>query len=200
MRNILAFAAILFAPVLAYAAPGVDPCHLLGAGYCDASAGETIINTGIAQTGLLFAGIAGGASVLFAIIGGAQMLLSFGNESQITKGRNALIFALGGFALVLASQAIVSFVVANAAAESLDTASNPFITLMAGMVQIMLRVLNSIFVIVMVVAGIRMIIGHGKSDEFNKAKQALIFATAGAFVVNVSHALVRGIFATGFGA
>lgn len=200
MRKILSFAAFLLAPVLAYAAPGVDPCGVLGVGYCDASLGEGIINTGISQTGLLFAGIAGGAAVLFGVIGGAQMLLSLGNDSQVTKGRNALIFALGGFALVLASQAIVSFSVANASAAGLHTSTNPFVTLMASIVAIMLRVLNSVFVIVMVAAGIRMIISHGKSDEFNKAKQTLIFAVAGAFVINVAHTLVRGIFATGFGA
>ncbi|PIQ75958.1 hypothetical protein COU78_03260 [Candidatus Peregrinibacteria bacterium CG10_big_fil_rev_8_21_14_0_10_49_24] len=200
MRKILSFSIFLLAPVLAYAAPGVDPCGVLGVGYCDATMGQTIINNSISQTGLLFAGIAGGAAVLFGVIGGAQMLLSLGNESQVTKGRNALIFALGGFALVLASQAIVSFSIANAQSVGLNTSTNPFITLMSAIVTIMLRILNSIFVIVMVGAGIRMIIGHGKSDEFNKAKQTLIFAVGGAFVINVAHALVRGILATGFGA
>lgn len=193
--------ALLLAPIAALAAPpGVDPCSALGGGFCDATAGQSIIDNGIRQTGLFFVGIAGGASVLFAVIGGVQMLTSVGNESQVSKGRNALIFALLGFALVLGSQAVVSFTVASAGVAGLDSASNPFIALMAGIVRAILVAFNAIFVIVMVFSGIRMVAGSGKSDEFNKAKQSLIFAIVGAFVINVAHALVRGIFATGFGA
>jgi len=189
---------ILLAPVAAYAAPGIDPCWTLGAGFCNSSAGQSIIDNGLAQTGLLFAGLGGGAAVLFAVIGGAQLLLSFGDESKITKGRNSLIFSLAGFALLLASQSIVSFSVSSAQAAGLEAGSNPFITLMAAIVQAIIMALNSVFVIVMVVAGIRMVIGHGKSDEFSKARQSLIYAIVGAFFVNAAHALVRGILATGF--
>ena len=191
---------LLFAPVAAIAAPpGIDPCWTLGAGFCDSAAGQSVIDDGIVRTGLLFAGLAGAAAVLFAVIGGAQLLLSFGDESKITKGRNSMIFALGGFALVLASEAIVSFVVASAGAGRLHTASNPFIGGMQLITNTIVVALNILFVLVMVVSGIRMVIGHGKSDEFTKARQALIYAVAGAFFVNVAHALVRGILATGFG-
>src|SRR3989339_1448153 len=124
---------LLFAPVAAIAAPpGIDPCWTLGAGFCDSAAGQSVIDDGIVRTGLLFAGLAGAAAVLFAVIGGAQLLLSFGDESKITKGRNSMIFALGGFALVLASQAIVSFVVASAGAGGVYTARNPVLRGMPG--------------------------------------------------------------------
>lgn len=200
MSRTLFFFGILIAPIAAFAAaPGVDPCWTLGGGFCDSVAGESVIDDGLSQTGLLFAGLGGAAAVLFAIIGGAQLLLSFGDESKITKGRNSLIFSLAGFALVLASQSIVSFVVASAQSSGLESsADNPLIALMATISQIIITALNIIFVIVMVVAGIRMVIGHGKSDEFSKARQSLIYAVVGALFVNAAHALVRGVLATGF--
>ena len=191
------FIGLMLAPVAAFAAlPPVIPCS-----FCDVSLGNSIINNGIAQLGLFFAGLGGGAAVLFGVIGGAQVLLSFGDESKITKGRNSLIFSLAGFALVLASQAIVSFTVASAGNAALEVAGgvNPLLSLMTGIVGALLTALNSLFVLVMVVAGVRMVIGHGKQEEFGKARQTLIYAIVGAFIVNVSHALVSGVLATGFG-
>jgi len=196
MSRLSFIASLVFAPVAAYAAPPpVSPCV-----FCNATLGNSIIDNGIAQLGLFFAGLGGGAAVVFAVIGGAQVLLSFGDESKITKGRNSLIFSLAGFALLLASQAIVSFTVASAGAAMLDVGGgvNPLLSLMTGVVQALLIALNSLFVLVMVVAGVRLVIGR-KQEEFGKARQMLIYAIVGAFFVNVSHAFVRGILATGFG-
>jgi hypothetical protein len=56
---------------------------------------------------LYFAGI---IAVLFLIIGGYYYLTSRGNEEQATKGRQTLIYALLGLAIVILSYVIVSVI------------------------------------------------------------------------------------------
>lgn len=177
-------------------APGIDPCSTIGG--CSLSGGG-IIALVIQNTAALFVSIAAGASVLFVVVGGFQMLLSFGNDSTVTKGKNSVMFALGGFALVLAAQAIVSFVVNNAIGGGLVLATvNPAVSLMGVAVRMMLSVFNVAFALVAIGSAIRMVVAHGKSDEFGKARSALIFSIVGAVIVNVARALVNIILTAGF--
>lgn len=170
------------------AQPSVDPCGAIGG--CTLN-GELIMSVTAQNIAALFISVAAGASVLFVIFGGFQMLTSFGNETNSTKGRNAVLFALGGFALTLASQAIVSFTINSALSANLQNASNnPALSLMATAVRQMMNVFNIIFVIVAIGAGFRMVLGHGKSDEFTKARTTLIYAIAGAVIINVARALI----------
>ncbi len=174
----------------------VDPCQKIGG--CSTNA-QGLISLGIQNTAAVFISVAAGAAVLFVVTGGVQMLLSFGNDSMISKGRNSIIFALGGFALTLASQAIVSFVISRSISGGLAVASaNPALALMRVAVDGMLSVFNAIFVVVAVGAGLRMIVGHGKSEEFTKAKTMLIYAVAGAVAINIAKALVNVILNAGF--
>lgn len=178
------------------AVQAIDPCATIGG--CQANAQTFIFPTAINNVAALFVAVAAGASVVFVVYGGFLMLLSFGDESRVTKGRNSVIFALGGFALALASQAIISFIVNTSAANSLHTASgNPALALMKVAVDVMLGVFNTVFLLVAVTAGIRLVVGSGKSDQFGKAKTQLIFAVAGAIVINVARALVNIVLTAG---
>lgn len=198
MKRLL-IAIILLIPSLAVAAPpqpGVDPCA--GIGGCSTD-GVLIMSTAVQSTAALFVAVAAGASILFVVVGGFLMLLSFGNESTSTKGRNSVIFALGGFALTLSAQAIVSFIINSAFSTGLqNSAANPALGLMATAVYIMMSVFNVIFVLIMIGAGFRMVLGHGKSDEFSKARNTLIYAIVGAVVINVARAIVNVILTAGF--
>ena len=176
--------------------PGVDPCS--GIGGCERN-GQALIGLAVQNVAAVFVAVAAGAAVLFVVVGGFQMLISFGNESTATKGRNSVIFALSGFALTLAAQAIISFVVNCAFAGNIHlTSTNPALTLMATAVNIMMSVFNVVFALVAIGAGFRMVLGHGKSDEFTKARSTLLFAIIGAVVINVARALVNIVLTTGF--
>jgi len=195
MKRSLFFAGILLAPLLAFAQDGA--CGVIGSSFCDPSGGNAVISNGLTQLGKFFVGIAAGASVLFGVFGGMQLLLSFGDESKITKGRNSMIFSLASFALVLASQAIVSITVGEVG--DLTDTQNPFLDIMKVAVSMMVNSLNAVFVLIMILTGIRMVIAEGKSDEFSKAKKAFIYAFVGAFFVNLSRAFVQGILHSSFG-
>lgn len=198
MRRLVIAIALLL-PSLAAAQPpqpGVDPCGSIGG--CSTNA-EGIIAVASQNTAALLVAIAAGASVLFVVYGGFQMLISFGDESAVTKGRNAVLFALGGFALTLSAQAIVSFVISRAfQADLQNAADNPGLAVMAAAVGLMMSVFNIVFVIIALGAGFRMVLGHGQSDEFNKARTTLIYAVIGAIVINVARALVNVVLTAGF--
>lgn len=143
----------------------------------------------------VFLSIAGGVTVLFVVWGGAQMIVNFGDESAITKGRQNVIQGIIGFAVVLVSQAVITFV-ANRSA-GIEFSENPFLDLMQLGVNVILAVFNIVFVAVMVFAGFRMVIGRGEQDEFGKAKTTLTGAILGAVLVNTAYAFVKAVISIG---
>lgn len=174
--------------------PGADPCTFLGAARCGTSTAGIIalVNTAIVSIATFLA-IGGGAlAVLYTVIGGSQMLLSFGDEGRFTRGRTSVIWALVGFGLVLGSQMIVNFIAGQA--NLAMSAPAPLLKIMEVIVTSVLGLLNVAFVIIIMAAGVRAIIGRGKQEEFTQAKHAIGFAIAGALIVNLARALATATF------
>ncbi|MDA1208923.1 MAG: hypothetical protein O2904_02725 [bacterium] len=192
---ITAFAFILFPFDALAASLGATACSV-GSVACDGTLGSGMISSLLESLGKIFLAGAAGFAILFVVYGGFMMLMSFGDESKVTKGRNAVIFSLGGFALTLVSQTIVSFVVTKygSLAGAAPSSGGPLIDVMEISVGIMLGAFNAVFALIAVVAGIRFVISHGKTDEAQKAKTMIIWAVIGALVINTAHVLVRGIF------
>lgn len=59
-------------------------------------------------TGML--AIAGVTAVIFIIVGGIQMLLAVGNEEQIKKAKNTLLWSIVGLVIAILAAAIVQIV------------------------------------------------------------------------------------------
>lgn len=144
----------------------------------------------IAPATNILVGLSAGLSVLFVVWGGAQMILSFGDDSKVSQGRNSVIWALAGLALTLASQVVVAFVAARASAISTGTTFNPLIESLTGIVASMVMLFNITFGIVIIAAGFRMVLGRGESDQFEAGRRMVIWAIAGAIVANLANALV----------
>ena len=196
--SIITFA-LVTVPSVAFAAPptpGVDPCGRIGG--CSTN-GQELIGILIQNTASVFVSVAAGLSVLFIVVGGFQLILGFGNDGMITKGKHSVYYALGGFALALSSQAIVSFVLNSAYAGGLATAvDNPALAVMRVMVDTMLNVFNAVFVAIIVIAGTRMVINHGKQEDITSSRSTLKHAVIGAALVNIARALVHIILTAGF--
>jgi hypothetical protein len=179
-------------PAHAAPLPGADPCTFVpnAPPNCTTTATMDAMLNAIASNFGDFLVVGGGAlCVLFTAIGGLQMLLSFGDESKFTRGRNSVIWALIGFAVVLGTQVIVNFVAAGALAAAANTA--PFLKLMEQVVAAILVLMNVIFAIIITAAGIRAIIARGSSEDYTAAKKAVGFAIAGALMINLSRALAE---------
>lgn len=146
--------------------------------------------------GSLLVDVAAGGTVLFVVIGGAQMLLSGGDDSKGAKGKNSIIYAIIGFIITVSAQGILDFV-RNAAGDVAD-ADNPFLAAEAAAVEAMLTVFNIIFVGVAFYAGLKLIMARGKTDEYTKGINMLIWAIIGAIVINLAYSIVSSISSLGF--
>ncbi|MDO8648300.1 MAG: hypothetical protein Q7R81_00790 [Candidatus Peregrinibacteria bacterium] len=134
--------------------------------------------------------LAAGGAVIFTVWGGVQMLLSMGDETKITKGKQGVIYALLGLGLALVSQTIVEFV----STENYGQGNNEeflFGGLLPAAVRIILLLFNVAFLIVLMFAGTRMVLSGGKSDEYTKGTATIRWAIIGAIVVNLGRALVE---------
>jgi len=143
----------------------------------------------------LLVAIIAGVSVLFVMYGGALMLISLGDESRFTTGKNSIIYALVGFAIALVSQSVVAFVEFQATGVVTVSAAtgNPALALIHIAINSMLYLFNAVFAAIMIFAGFRLLIGRGKSEELEAAKKMLIYAGMGAIIINVAKAMVFAV-------
>lgn len=199
MKRLRALLGIVAASLMAFAAhaapfPGADPCTFLGATHCGTTTAGVVamVNTAIVAIATFLAVGGGGLAVLYAVVGGFQMLLSFGDEGKFTRGRTSVTWALVGFGLLLGSQMIVNFIAGQASIAMSDPA--PLLKLMEVVVSSILGLLNVFFVIIIMAAGVRAIIGRGKQEEFTQAKHAVGFAIAGALIINLARAVATAVF------
>ena len=139
--------------------------------------------------------IASGLAVLFVVIGGAFMVLNMGNESLAEKGRKGVIYSLIAFGIALSSQAIISFVVVRSMDIDPDA---PVLSLIRITMGSMLYVFNTAFAIAMIYYGYKLLIARGQQGELDSVKKGLMYTVAGAFIVNLSFALVRAVSLLGF--
>jgi hypothetical protein len=175
--------------------PGADPCTYLGAAArCGTNTAGVIamVNTIIVAIATFLAVGGGALAVLYTVIGGFQMLLSFGDEGKFTRGRTSVTWALVGFGLLLGSQMIVNFIADKASQAAANPA--PLLKVMEVVVSSILGLLNVFFLIIITAAGVRAIIGRGKQEEFTQAKHAIGFAIAGALIINLARALAIATF------
>ncbi|MDD5103735.1 MAG: hypothetical protein PHX93_05025 [Candidatus Peribacteraceae bacterium] len=173
------------------AAPAQDPC----VGVPGGCAPVNMLLPFIPVIGSLLVGVAGGGAVLFVIIGGVQMILSMGDEGAGTKGKTSMFYAIGGFMLALASQAIVTFVQTRAA--PLAGAATPHLDFMAAAVGAILSLLNVAFIGIVIYSAFRLVIAWGKSDAYQKAMNAILWAIIGTLIINAANAIVHAVLRLG---
>ncbi len=136
-----------------------------------------------------------GLTMLFTIVGGATMVMNFGNDTNIEKGKKGIYFALIGWAITLGSQAIVSFAVARA---SIVDPNNVVFDFERTIVMSMLYVFNSVFALMMIFYGFKLVLGRGEQAELDSAKKGIRWTVVGAITINLSYALVRATTNLGF--
>lgn len=134
--------------------------------------------------------IVGAAALLGIIWGGVLMLASQGDDGKVGNGRKSVLYSLGGLALALSANALVSFFVTedwgNLAGGDLL-----FEGLFPAAIRIILTLFNIGVIIVIIFAGFRMAMSRGKQDDFRRGSMAIMWAAIGAIVVNASKAIIQ---------
>ena len=133
-------------------------------------------------------------SVLLIVWAGFNMVIAFGDEGKVSQFKWGVINVLLGLILAISSQVIVAFIGTQPVLATGD-ATNIVTAIFTTGIVILKGLLNVTFLIVIVFAGIRMVYAQGKQDEFSKARSMIIWAIAGAVVVNLSVALINALLA-----
>lgn len=115
------FASLLFlaAPQPAFAQPAVDRARdkLLkvgqGTGLGATQESDTQIYARVAQVINAVLGLSGILAAIYLIVGGIKWLRAGGNEQNVTEAKATIRTAIIGLIVILASYAIVNFVVAR---------------------------------------------------------------------------------------
>ncbi len=160
-----------------------------GAGPANIVYSAIVGSGGIAQMMLR---IAAGLAVLFIIAAGVQMVISMGDESKITQYKWAMAYSLIGFCVVIVAQFIIASVGSEDYGQLGDATNLPF-NILANAARLLRTVLNALFILIMVVAGLRMLYAQGKSDEFETGKKMLTWAIVGAVLINLAAAFVTAV-------
>lgn len=66
----------------------------------------------------IFSIVVGTVSVIMIIVGGFRYIISGGDSTGVTAGKNTILYAIVGLVIVLFSQVIVRFVISNFATAS----------------------------------------------------------------------------------
>jgi hypothetical protein len=130
-----------------------------------------------------------GLSLICIIVAGLQMMTSLGDDSNISKQKWAIFYALAGLMVAILSQSLVSAVTTyQYVIGSPDVVVGEIFKLV---VNVLLTLTNTVLVTVIIINGYKMLLAQGKSDEFNRARQGVLWAIAGAIVINLSYSIVR---------
>ncbi len=167
------------------------PCVTTVPGGCNAGAENfpmrVLTGGGNGGLAMMMLQVAAGLAVLFIVWAGIQMLISLGDEGKITQYKWAIAYSLIGLTVAILSQLLVSTV----GTQTLPTGSSDLpLTLLSTAVYILRTLLNAIFLIIIVVAGLHMVYAQGKSEDYEKGKKMMYWAITGAVIVNLSAALV----------
>ncbi len=161
---------------------------------CDAGPSNVFAETAIpAITDLLLKTAAAGA-ILAIMWGGFLMVMSNGDDAKGQNGRKSITFGLGGLALALSANSLVSFFVTEDFGQGSAGGGGAdflFSSLFPAAVRIILAIFNVAVAMVVIFAGIRMAMSKGKSDQFSKGGSTIMWACLGAIVVNAARAIVE---------
>lgn len=173
---------LLFFPAFSFGGlcEGLDPT------LCTPS--NVVMEKVLPETAALLLRIVAGLSVLFIVWGGILMLISMGDDTKTAQAKWAIIYSLIGLFGAILSQAFIGTV-----AQAPLTGAVTEATVIQTAVKHLVNAVNVIFLSVIIFAGIRMLMGQGQPEEFNRAKKLIMWAIAGAVIVNVARTLVRAV-------
>lgn len=180
---------LLALPTVALALDQYPPIICTGLFGCGADPSNLILTNALPTAGAILVQLAAGGAIIAIAIAGVQMGVSYGDDGAITNARKAILYALGGLALVLSATSIVSFV--STENYGFSFGGGDIVSVMAAIIRIMMTLFNVGFCLVVILAGLRMITSQGNADEFKKGGQMIMWAVIGGVIVNLAKAGVQ---------
>ena len=183
--------AFLFLPVFAHAAvpPEVRCDGLPG---CGSSTFNSLATVGIPLLTDVFLRAAAALAVIAVLWGGLTLVLARGDEGKVDKAKNSVLFGLGGLALAMSANTLVSLLVTENFGQ---TQGADFLFGSAGFFAAAVRIgfvfLHTVLIFMVLYAGIKLVMARGKTDEKGKAINIIKWAIVGAILANLARVIVR---------
>ncbi len=127
--------------------------------------------------------IAGSIALIFIILGGIMYMVSAGDKERMERAKNTLIYALAGFAIVVASSTFVSEI-QNALGGAVTSTSGATLAQIAlNVVKLLLSIVGSLAIISIVAGAIWMFSAAGDKERYELGKKTVIYAIVGVTIV-----------------
>lgn len=136
-------------------------------------------------------------AVIVIIIAAIILITSQGDETKKDTCKKAILYALVGLVIILLSEAVVNLFItdipnAGIIGETGDIVGNKDIrSTVLDILYAVLRFMALVAVIVIIIAGIRLVISQGEETEKDKAKKAIFYAIIGLIIILLAEAMVR---------
>lgn len=127
--------------------------------------------------------IAGSIALIFIILGGIMYMISAGNKEMMERGKKTLIYALAGFAIVIASSTF-TYEIQNALGESATSTGGATLAQIAlNVVKLLLSIVGSLAIISIVLGAIWMFTAGGDKERYELGKKTVIYSIIGVTIV-----------------
>ncbi len=153
----------------------------------------------IAQALLAFWGIAFAAMFYYAV----RMVIDAYKDQAYTDATNSFTHAFIGFAIIACAGAFANAFGVGSSGGLNATTVTPGLTLYPSINSVatfIIEMSGGIFVLMIVIAGIRMVTTQGEQGAFEKAKHLLVINCAGVALMLISTAIIAGVSAGSTGA
>lgn len=179
---------LLVLPLPSLAAALVDPlCTFPGCGLAPA---DILGGVAIPEIARIALNSAAALAVIFGIVGGARYLISRGKDEEVEKGKNTILWALGGMFLALAAHRIVMAVLSQ---SYVAVGVDPLFEFFNAVINIMMTLLNVTFLLMIFWSAGYMVMARGKDEDMTKGRKTLFYAIIGVVAINVIPYLVRAV-------
>lgn len=127
--------------------------------------------------------IAGSIALIFIIIGGIMYMVSAGDKEMMERGKKTLIYALAGFAIVVASSTFTSEIQNALGGGATSTSGATLAQIALNVVKLLLSIVGSLAIISIVIGAIWMFTAGGDKERYELGKKTVIYSIVGVTIV-----------------
>jgi hypothetical protein len=127
--------------------------------------------------------IAGSIALIFIIIGGIRYMVSAGDKEMMERGKKTLIYALAGFAIVVASSTFTSEIQNALGGGATSTSGATLAQIALNVVKLLLSIVGSLAIISIVIGAIWMFTAGGDKERYELGKKTVIYSIVGVTIV-----------------
>ncbi len=152
----------------------------------------------LAEVGIII----GIATIAMVVYSGFRMVVSQGNEEEVTKAKSTLQWSLAGLLLVMFAYIIVSGVSQFIETKDINPTpgaiqspitSSDILSLSGRIFTNILSLIGLIAILFIIINGFRYITARGDDEQTSKAKQGLLWAVLGLVVTVMAYVIVFAV-------